>query len=944
MKDFIYYASASLGPKEVRQFTKAINQPMDEFHRRVIVPQFYQPNEQLYLGLAVDPYLAGRNHRIAETMQGEPCAWSALTYFTNALSIPPAPTIIEGKEHWMSPMDRVVWGHSQVMTFEFDESDLDFFKKQLAWCRSSTGKLLDCAMGNLFRACSQWIDFEGIAVNYSGNKSFHIHIVFDTAQAIALGIADNVRAGLKQHWHRLLDTVMCELEPGVHPDMSMSEPEKFRRIPNGVRKLDKPNILGVPAGQYVPQVTIWEKFRDRAPKGATTMFFNPTLFVPRVIPPIHRPRASSILVPIGPELDYCREKMRAIFNDQTFPAFHDFVQRDDGIRAHFTNHAGDRHPASYMDADYRTVNINGSNPLGLTSSTAPRLPKPLRHMVEDWTAEFEQFNTRERSPVEHDFAMAVSDDASARREMARLLINVIRNEKLALICAPEGISKTTGLFDNHHRIDRWLKGQAQGAVMYAFAEYNAACDKAAEFNARQQARRHRAVVLESFDRAYANACSELGIKEISLQQLVVSGFPNRWAAIEALQPAVIEVFKRRHAEQLSEIGDSIAVYFTVHAVAHNWQLSSHSRMMWAPSFWALRGQNDHAKICREETKLNLLIHDEVKVENLVASYRSSKVKWVEALSSHDPHAWRAGSTAAERFKSFSAYRAHTPCTDSITFEEVQDIHGFAGHEWDQVLTRDSGEYGHLKMAYAEAIGKEWSIIERNWPTETSTRTIALTTEAVPVSIARRSVHDWSILDLDTPRVKAHFVETHARRGVTGKNLPKLCAEWQKSNPDLWIVSNKVGHLAKTMTHAAARGSNKLIGKDILQTITFMTPDEFEKLEALNAWTGLDSLIRQRHIDEFNQTAGRNLGFRKRGNARHYLLVNKALFDLLIGAPKARARYEMRVVPNRHQRAQARDHKLNGMKLTSRSRLKQMRIRLRKDRADEEIEPLISKAA
>ena len=138
MSDFIRYASSVLGKKEVRQFTTGINQPLNGFHKRVIVPQFYRPNEQLYLGLAVDQYLAGRNHRTAMKMRGEPDAWHALTYFTNPLSIPPAPAIINGKEDWIAPMERVIWGHSQVMTYEFDQTDLDFFRKQLAWCRSNT--------------------------------------------------------------------------------------------------------------------------------------------------------------------------------------------------------------------------------------------------------------------------------------------------------------------------------------------------------------------------------------------------------------------------------------------------------------------------------------------------------------------------------------------------------------------------------------------------------------------------------------------------------------------------------------------------------------------------------------------------------------------------------------------------------------------------------------
>uniref|UniRef100_UPI002F35D546 hypothetical protein n=1 Tax=Methylobacterium radiotolerans TaxID=31998 RepID=UPI002F35D546 len=95
----------------------------------------------------------------------------------------------------------------------------------------------------------------------------------------------------------------------------------------------------------------------------------------------------------------------------------------------------------------------------------------------------------------------------------------------------------------------------------------------------------------------------------------------------------------------------------------------------------------------------------------------------------------------------------------------------------------------------------------------------------------------------------------------------------------WCVY-AVAMLEDTITHMAARGSNALIGRNILQTMTFMTPDEYEQMQALNAWTGRRDLIGLRHVDEFNQSAGRNLGFRRRGNVEHHLLVNRRLFELL----------------------------------------------------------------
>ena len=90
----------------------------------------------------------------------------------------------------------------------------------------------------------------------------------------------------------------------------------------------------------------------------------------------------------------------------------------------------------------------------------------------------------------------------------------------------------------------------------------------------------------------------------------------------------------------------------------------------------------------------------------------------------------------------------------------------------------------------------------------------------------------------------------------------------------------------------------------MQTMTYCSPEEFEYLEALNAWCGTDDLVRHRHIDEFNQTAGRNLGFRKRDGARHILLVNRNLFERLTGEPKARIRYAMEVTLTRTGKAAA----------------------------------------
>src|SRR3954447_23241452 len=109
-------------------------------------------------------------------------------------------------------------------------------------------------------------------------------------------------------------------------------------------------------------------------------------------------------------------------------------------------------------------------------------------------------------------------------------------------------------------------------------------------------------------------------------------------------------------------------------------------------------------------------------------------------------------------------------------------------------------------------------------------------------------------------------------------------------------------LPDAMNHMVARGSNDLIGENILQTMTFMAQNEYEKIQVLNAWTGRRDLVGLRHIDEMNQSAGRNLGFRRQGDVEHHLLVNQRLFGLLIRSGAiGRSRYGLHLSMDKDQR-------------------------------------------
>lgn len=893
-------AAQYLNRYELAQLDRAIAQPLTAFHERVIGPQFFARDRGFYLSLQRDQYAEGRNHLVSEKLFWNPQAdFSEQTYFTNPLSFDRPAVGDNGQLIWTSPKSRVVLGDFQVFTFEFDDPTITFLKRQLGWLRSSKHPL-DCPVGDLFRTLQEFVDFAGITVNWSGNKSLHIHIVFSTS---VLTVESGVRAGHRAHWAKLKNIVMETLDPGIEPDPGMDQAERYRRLPNGSRKLDKPNLFGTQVGETVPQITLWEKYLDRAPRGSRISFFDPMLFVDQEID--SRRKGKRIYRALDyRELDYCADKMREFYpGGDVWPAFDHWTNESGELRARFANSPFDRHPASYMDLDFRTVNIVGSNPLFLTPREAPRLPKPLGDMVADWLDEFEAIHGKLRSPAELQFAETVTNAASGAKAIRRVLFEAIRDHDLAFICAPEGVAKTSTLFRNHARIAAWVArnkfDRSPSKIMFAFSDYRAAYEKAQEFNTAQANSRFHAIVIESFDRAYAESCARLKIMALSLGDAARMGCTSILQAIERLQPEVIADMSQRHSDLWLEVGNREPVFFTVHAVAQKWSKSAMTRLMAAPSFWEGDRSTDHTALCRSETAIGLLIHDEIKSNDLVAAYRFEVVEWVEGLRQSDPAVWDGSATAVARFQSYSRYVDANPDPivngkpRPVSLDEVLDIVEPSIGEWEDVLTQDSGEYQlGEKSIYGERVDQVWRMFERTWPT--STQTVVLTTEAVPLALARHGQLDWTVYDLDAPRVHRDYVETQLRKGLRSADLPTTCAAFRLANPEFFIISNKVATLPATKTHASARGSNELMETSICQTMVFVSPDEFEYLEALNAWTGRDDLIRHRHVDEFNQTAGRNLGFRKREGTRHVLLINETLFHALTGQPRARTRYDMRI--------------------------------------------------
>ncbi len=456
ISDFETFARPVLGKVPVNQFIRAIKKPSNTFNEIVLRPHLFVANagKETSMPVAVMKNVPGRNHYLAEHLMNlrDPTEeyvadpFIGLEYFANCLR-PWSPDREENG--WViandPPSGRAELGEHQVFTFEFDINDVDFVKHQLAWARARKGEA--SAMERLFQFCSQFADFIGITMNYSGHKSFHAHIVFATALAREKLHLDrmNVRRGHIAMWEWLRPHVTdCLAVPAfVAPDDALRQPESYRRIPNGTRVIDfDGHLLGFPKGTFVPQVTIWERYRERAAGDSLPLFFQPDLYrdlaraetIPCRLPPARR---------VGPDLtdkerEFCETQLRVRYAD--WPRFEFLTYEGGKWVARFRNSPNDRNPSSVMTEDFNAIRLFGRDAENLSPRT---LLFPLGKMIDLWRGAMRKANGSDTDgcPVEEialtasppqpknlferRFQNAVKCRATAQIEMERFFASVV---------------------------------------------------------------------------------------------------------------------------------------------------------------------------------------------------------------------------------------------------------------------------------------------------------------------------------------------------------------------------------------------------------------------------------------------------------------------------------------------------------------------------------------
>ena len=223
----------------------------------------------IYVPLSEHYFLKGKLPDISKTIERNPDKSDPFpaALFTNGLIIPAdygSPSF--DPERALAPKLRATNIGFIVVTHEFDCEQLEQFEEILAWTRGRDGDLSDSVIAGWDREISQYRDYRGYSVVFTGRRSLHFHFLFSTehlehasfeATAVERRADPIAQSALlanayQTYWDIVHEVLHRLVKPPCPSDPRLRSLTQWRRCPWGIRVLEKDApILKLPKGAEV---------------------------------------------------------------------------------------------------------------------------------------------------------------------------------------------------------------------------------------------------------------------------------------------------------------------------------------------------------------------------------------------------------------------------------------------------------------------------------------------------------------------------------------------------------------------------------------------------------------------------------------------------------------------------------------------------------------------
>jgi hypothetical protein len=891
-----------LDGRGINLFRNALErQPRSDLLDQYIGPSLYQPGSH-YIYTTPDPNrYRYKNWHPEVTAAAIECQTIAVCgLFSNPLA-----WIDEAD---LSPGERTYNAGFTIYTNEFDSLPLD---DQLGIIWSGRLKRIDAEL-------RRYRDYRGYEVVYSGGKSLHFHFCFDLRHLKrALSVAGNssyrdnwsrdlpdclLRAAYAANWDRLA-SVFCDIA-GIDrnqfpPDPSLQWWEQLRRCPWALRQVRGAHPLGLPSGYRITQPVLASDIFQNAKRNSTEWFHDPDRLGELSRGEQVRRQKTFIqqdfTVSSG-ELELFERHAAVMFRQiigTEYPKFAHYEVNETGLKCFFHNDLCDKKPSSFCEGNRSRISLQGRYGFdadGVVLSATP-------NQIFDWIVSNHRVVG---DPPADDWIMrrykaAVHDRASLTAFMEDHLGDIVGSETYprVLIRGPQGCGKSTKTMTKLPAIYT----NDRGVIAFSSPSIAQAEEKIETFERVNQDDRFVPFLYLSLTALYGMFCPP--DERITHLDVLEEGGSSWLHAIHERQPYVYERMCA-YRSRLFDLRDSgrIPVLFVTHETLRQHANENTTRIFYARDFGD-RWFEPMPKDQRITWKLHLLrqndfhrvIVDEVTAHDLVSIHTDEVVEWVHGCKI--AIGFEQTEDSAERYAKFIAHLSEHPCP-GMTWNLLLDVLG-CEYTPEHLVEVSGGEvpFDDTRGIYAAMVGDRYYVRPRGWWNQ-FWRVTLLTTEAVPTRIiekiekeaaSRGELQDdrFKIYEFGLPASSHDVVTIELHRACKKKTLAALVRAYRDAYPDAEIISdmvkNRISEFSVT-THLSAKGSNAYIGSDIVAFSNALSPALFGELGALNTRFSRSDLVRLFYVDRFEQTSGRNRGFRGEQRRAHRAVFPPRLHNWL----------------------------------------------------------------